>query len=226
MCSRRCRGTWWHRLATTGRRGTILLIVTNANQAVGATNASPGAAIHEAGGQQPDRSGRVDCFEHPASRNSIGYSNYNATWACSGRTMSNGLQFNMNYEWAKSMDINSLGSQGGAVFFRTAPIPSKTMGCRTSTCAITLRERRSMTLPFKGNRLGVGLSAGEHLPIPDGQPGEHRGEQFEVSTATAALIRPKLVGPDHAAEAASAGTAPTSPCSKSPAWAMAALSAM
>ena len=26
--------------------------------------------------------------------------------------MSNGLEFNMNYEWTKSMDINSLGSQG------------------------------------------------------------------------------------------------------------------
>ena len=48
--------------------------------------------------------------------NDVGYSNYNALWLVASKNAGHGLQFNMNYEWSKSMDTNSLGSQGGYTF--------------------------------------------------------------------------------------------------------------
>ncbi len=51
-----------------------------------------------------------------AEINDVGYSSYNALWLVATKNLSHGLQFNMNYTWSKSLDTNSLGSQGGYTF--------------------------------------------------------------------------------------------------------------
>ena len=48
--------------------------------------------------------------------NSVGSSNYNALWVTASKNFGNGLSFSMNYNWSKSLDTNSLGSQGGYTF--------------------------------------------------------------------------------------------------------------
>ncbi len=40
-------------------------------------------------------------------------SDYNALWFTVRRALSHGITFNSTYAWSKSMDLNSLGSQGG-----------------------------------------------------------------------------------------------------------------
>lgn len=48
-----------------------------------------------------------------AEVSSVSRSNYNAMWATTTKGFKNGLQFLFTYNWSKSMDLNSLGSQGG-----------------------------------------------------------------------------------------------------------------
>ena len=93
--------------------GRHLLISTNANQANGPTATPSPRPYLTLSPNSPIRPG-ASINSNIAERNSISSSNYNGLWATISKSMSHGLQFSANYEWTKSMDINSLGSQGGA----------------------------------------------------------------------------------------------------------------
>ena len=156
-----------------GSVGRHLLIRTNENQATGP--AAP-ASVPDSLSHQPHRSRCGHRLQHRRS-NSI-LSNYNGLWAVLSKNMSHGLEFSMNYEWTKSMDINSLGSQGGSRC-RTATTPAKTTACRTSTCAITSPGQQSTTCPSRATA-GLGLSACDNHPVPDRQSCQHPGRQLKL----------------------------------------------
>jgi hypothetical protein len=113
----------WDLVGSIGYYGSVgkhLLIVTNANQASGIPGSPhPFTTLSASSPIDPG----VSIASNITERNSIGFSNYNAMWVTLGKAMTHGLEFNVNYEWTKSMDINSLGSQGGAV------LPDSTRAC-------------------------------------------------------------------------------------------------
>jgi hypothetical protein len=104
----------WGLVSSLGYYGSLgrhLLLLTNPNQVVGATSATQVHPFTNLSANSPIFAGRA-IGSNIGERNSIGFSNYNAVWAVLSKNMSHGLEFNMNYEWTKSMDLNSLGSQG------------------------------------------------------------------------------------------------------------------
>ena len=85
-------------------------------------------------------------------------------WAVLGKNMSNGLEFNMNYEWTKSMDINSLGSQGGS-YLPDSSNPSENYGLSDFDVRQHYAGTAIYALPFKGNGLvrAIGLKRSSNI---------------------------------------------------------------
>jgi hypothetical protein len=94
-----------------GSEGKHLRVRVNANQPTAGTNASrPYQAISTASPYKPGVSLNA---ANIAEVDSISNSNYNAMWVTATKSVSHSLQFLFTYDWSKSMDENSLGSQGG-----------------------------------------------------------------------------------------------------------------
>ncbi len=92
-----------------GSEGKHLRVRLNDNQPF-ADGTRPFKAISGASAYKP---GVSLTSANIAQTASISKSDYNALWATATKSLSNGLQFLVTYNWAKSMDLNSLGSQGG-----------------------------------------------------------------------------------------------------------------
>ena len=149
-----------------GSVGRHLLIVTNANQASG-----PAGSLHPfttLSASSPIDAGKA-IASNISERNSIGSSNYNAMWAVLGKNMHNGLEFNMNYEWTKSMDLNSLGSQGGLVL-PDSNNPSENYGLSDFDVRNHFAGTAIYALPFKGNRLLSGYRLSTIAQYQTGNP--------------------------------------------------------
>ena len=96
-----------------GSQGKHLRVRVNANQPSNGTNASrPFQAISASSAYKPNTSLAA---ANIAEVDSISHSNYNGLWVTATKGLSHGLQFLVTYSWSKSMDLNSLGSQGGYV---------------------------------------------------------------------------------------------------------------
>ena len=98
-----------------GSVGRHLRIATNENQPVGpvgATNKTQLRPYQTLSLNSPIDPG-ANINSNITEANSNSSSNYNAMWLTLGKSMAHGLEFNVNYEYTKSMDENSLGSQGG-----------------------------------------------------------------------------------------------------------------
>ncbi len=95
-----------------GSVGRHLEVESNINQVTGATSAVQVHPFTALAATSPVAPGGA-IASNIGYRTSNSFSNYNAMWAVLSKNMSNGLEFKMSYEWTKSMDLNSLGSQGG-----------------------------------------------------------------------------------------------------------------
>ncbi len=93
--------------------------------------------------------------------------------------MSHGLEFNMNYEWAKSMDLNSLGSQGTYVL-QDSNNPRLNYGLSDFDVRQHYAGTALYSLPFKKQPPGIGLSALDDRAVPDGQSGQHHHQQLHL----------------------------------------------
>jgi hypothetical protein len=135
-----------------GSAGRHLLIETNPNQASGV----PGSArpFNTLSATSPIDPG-VSIASNINERNSIGFSNYNALWVTLSKNFTHGLEFNMNYEWTKSMDINSLGSQGG-LLLPDSNNPRENYGLSDFDVRYHYAGTAIWALPFKGNELVSG----------------------------------------------------------------------
>ena len=88
-----------------GSKGTHLRIQRNLNQPV--NGIKPFAALSATSPISANAGlGTI------AEGESVSYSNYNGLWVTFVKNFSRGLQFNSSYQWTKSMDANSLSSQG------------------------------------------------------------------------------------------------------------------
>ena len=186
----------WSLIASIGYYGSTghhLLDSTNLNQASGppgsprpyntlALNSpiAPGASI----------------ASNMNTRNSTGYSNYNALWVTLDKTYHNGMQFNANYEWAKSMDINSLGSQGGLTTngnFQDSNNPAGNYGLSDFDVRNHFAGTAIYNLPFKGSRWKEGFSLQGIFQYQTGNPLNTLASTSGYN-GIAGNIRPNLVG--------------------------------
>jgi hypothetical protein len=97
-----------------GSEGKHLRVRLNDNQPTNGTNASrPYQAISLASPYKPGASLSAANIADVAS---VSRSMYNGLWVTATKNFQHGLQFLFTYNWTKSMDLNSLGSQGGYAF--------------------------------------------------------------------------------------------------------------
>ena len=128
-----------------------------------------------------------------AEANSVGSSNYNAMWLTASKSVSHGLEFSMNYSLSKSMDTNSLGSQGGYTF-QDSTNPGNNYGPSDFDTRNHYAATALYNLPFKGNRLVEGFQLSTIFQYQTGNPVNLTNTS--TFTGVSGLIRPNLVGPN------------------------------
>jgi hypothetical protein len=173
-----------------GSVGRHLRIQTNENQASG-----PVGSLHpftKLAADSPILPG-LAIASNINEVNSIGYSSYNAMWAVLSKNMGHGLYFNMNYEWAKSMDINSLGSQG-VLQLQDSNNPSGNYGLSDFDTRNHYAGTAIYTLPFKSNRLVSGYQLSTIVQYQTGNPLNITAGSSGYNGLTG-VVRPDVVGP-------------------------------
>ncbi len=88
-----------------GSKGSHLRIQRNINQPINGVKPFPALSS-----TSPIRPGAG--LGTIAEGDSTSYSRYNGLWTSVTKSFSNNLEFNANYQWTRSMDVNSLSSQG------------------------------------------------------------------------------------------------------------------
>jgi Carboxypeptidase regulatory-like domain len=126
-----------------------------------------------------------------AEANSVGFSNYNAMWLVATKTVGNGLQFNVNYNWSKSMDSQSLGSQGGYQL-QDSNNPGNNYGPSDFDARNHIGGTAIYNLPFKGNRFVEGFQLSTIAVYQSGNPVNLTNTS--TFTGVSGVIRPNLVG--------------------------------
>ncbi|HKD59643.1 MAG TPA: carboxypeptidase regulatory-like domain-containing protein [Terracidiphilus sp.] len=175
-----------------GSQGKHLLIQTNANQVVGATSTTQVHPLTKLAANSPVAPGGA-IASNIGERNSIGFSNYNALWGVLAKTMSNGLEFSMNYMWSKSQDLNSLGSQGTYVL-PDSNNPRSNYGLSDFDVRHHYAGTAIYNLPFKGNRFKEGFQLATIVQYQTGNPINILSGSNSFNGITG-IVRPNLVGP-------------------------------
>jgi len=173
-----------------GSVGRHLLIRTNENQATGPVGSphlyqtlSPNSPIDPG----------VAIASNITEVNSNSSSNYNGMWAVLSKNMSHGLYVSANYEWTKSMDINSLGSQGG-LNLQDSNNPSGNYGLSDFDTRNHFAGTAIYNFPFKGNRWVSGYQLATIIQYQTGNPVNITAGSSSYNGVTG-LVRPNLVGP-------------------------------
>jgi hypothetical protein len=129
---------------------------------------------------------------------SVGSSNYNALWLTGRKNLGHGMQFNATYNWSKSQDLNSLGSQGGYVF-QDSNNPASNYGLSDFDVRNRISANAIYDLPFKGSRFIEGFRLSGIAQWQTGNPMNiiNSGVAATVNglTGTGGTVRPNLVAP-------------------------------
>ena len=182
----------WGVVSSVGYYGSVgrhLLIITNLNQASGPVGSPRPYSVLAA--NSPIDPG-FPITSNISQRNSISSSNYNAMWAVLSKNMAHGLQFSMNYEWTKSMDINSLGSQG-VLALPDSNNPSSNYGLSDFDVRHHYAGTAIYSLPFKSNRLIAGFRLTTIVQYQTGNPVNITAGSSSFNGVTG-VVRPTLVG--------------------------------
>ena len=185
----------WGLVSSLGYYGSLgrhLLIETNLNQVVGATSATQVHPFTALSATSPIRPGGA-IASNIGYRNSISFSDYNAVWAVISKNMSHGLEFNMNYMWTKSMDINSLGSQGG-LNLPDSNNPKLNYGLSDFDVRQHYAGTAIYELPFKANRMVSGYQLSMIVQYQTGNPVNILASNSSFNGITG-VVRPTQVGP-------------------------------
>jgi hypothetical protein len=177
-----------------GSQGKHLLLQTNANQVVGTNSKTQVHPLTNLAANSPVAPGGA-IASNIGERNSIGFSNYNAVWGVLTKNMSNGFEFSMNYLWAKSMDLNSLGSQGTYVL-PDSNNPMSNYGLSDFDVRQHYAGTAIYNLPFKGNRFKEGFQLATIMQYQTGNPVNivSGSNSFNGVIPNPAIVRPNLVG--------------------------------
>ena len=182
-----------------GSKGTNLRIARNINQRINGVRPFP--AIDPSSPILPGAPSDVNITQVTSGANS----SYNALWISATKRLSRGLQFNASYTWSKSLDYNSLNSQGVVVqdsFNIKGDRGLSDFDARNRFVVSAIYE-----LPFKGSRLVEGwqfstitqLQSGNPVNILAGNPLAIPGTSFgalNIASFTGlATLRPDVIGP-------------------------------
>jgi hypothetical protein len=184
----------WGLVGSVGYYGSVgrhLLITTDPNQANGSTAAPAARPYPTLSASSPIDPG-VSINSNIAERNSISSSNYNALWVTIAKTLTRGVEFNANYEWTKSMDINSLGSQGGANL-EDSNNPALNYGLSDFDVRHHFAGTVVYSLPFHKNRFVDGYRIESIIQYQTGNP-VNIVASSDGFNGNAGLIRPTLLG--------------------------------
>jgi len=140
-----------------------------------------------------------------AEANSVSSSNYNAMWLTASKNIGHGLEFNMNYNFSKSLDTNSLGSQG-VYTFQDSTHPANNYGPSDFDTRHHYSGTAIYNLPFKGNRFVEGYSLSTIMQYQTGNPVNLTNTSSFTGVSSPAVIRPNLVGPNVTRKVQTAGT--------------------
>lgn len=170
-----------------GSVGRHLRVVSNVNQPV---NGGARPFLTLATNSPIDAGASIN--SNIAEVNSNSMSNYNALWISAAKAFSKGLQFNMAYTYGKSLDLNSLGSQGGYAY-QDSTNPRANYGLSDFDVRQRISGTVLYTLPFKGNRLVEGFQLSSIVQWQTGNP--FSVVNNSTYTGLAGFIHPNLVGP-------------------------------
>ncbi|MGH9709244.1 MAG: TonB-dependent receptor, partial [Candidatus Acidiferrales bacterium] len=169
-----------------GSRGIHLRLSRNLNQPAIGTSTVPFPALSASSSIRPG-AGLGNITEIDSS----GISNYNALWVTANKRFAAGLQFNASYTYSKSLDYNSLSSQG--VTLEDSTNPRLNYGPSDFDARNRFVINAIYDLPFKGNRLVSGWELGL---ISQAQSGNPLTILFNNTTATGnRTLRPDASAP-------------------------------
>jgi len=181
-----------------GSKGTHLRISRNINQPVNGVR--PFVRLSASSPIAPNTLlGNITQIESTSN------SSYNALWATATKRLSRNFQFNASYTWSKSIDYNSLNSQGVVVQ------DSYNLRGDRGLSDYDARHRFVISglyeLPWRGNRLVEGWQLGTIIQLQSGNPinilagnplaipGTAIGAGAGIATFTGiASVRPDLIG--------------------------------
>jgi len=146
-----------------GSKGTHLRIARNINQPI---NGGPAKPYPTVSASSPIRPGTA--LNNIIQIEGTGNSSYNALWLTANKRLSRGLQFNASYTFSKSIDYNSLNSQGVVVQ------DSNNLLANRGLSDFDARHRFVINglyeLPFKGNQLVEGWQVSTIVQSQSGNP--------------------------------------------------------
>ncbi len=175
-----------------GSVGRHLEVESNINQVTGTTSATQVHPFTVLAATSPIRPGGA-IASNIGYRTSNSLSDYNALWAVLGKNMSNGLDFTTNFEWTKSMDLNSLGSQGGLTL-PDSTNPRENYGLSDFDVRLHFAGTAVYNLPFHGNRLVSGFQLSSIFQYQTGNPVNITAGSSSFNGVTG-LPRPTQLGP-------------------------------
>ncbi len=168
-----------------GTKGTHLRISRNINQPINGvrpiSNVSPSSDIRPGAGLN-----NIVQIEGTAN------SSYNAMWATATKRLSRGLQFNASYTFSKSIDYNSLSSQGVVI--------QDSYNLRDSRGLSDFDARHRFVisglyeLPFRGNQFKEGWQLSAIVQSQSGNPVNIVANNATF-TGTNNTVRPDVTGP-------------------------------
>ncbi|HKX32857.1 MAG TPA: carboxypeptidase regulatory-like domain-containing protein [Blastocatellia bacterium] len=144
-----------------GSKGTHLRISRNINQ--GATATRPFARLSA---NSPILPGTL--LNNITEIGSGGNSSYNALWVSATKRLARGVQFNTSYTWSKSIDYNSLNTQG--VVIQDSFNLRNNRGLSDFDARHRFVVSALYELPFRGNRLKTGWQLSTIAQFQTGNP--------------------------------------------------------
>ena len=168
-----------------GTKGTHLRVARNINQPINGVR-----PISNVSSSSPIRPGAG--LNNIVESESTANSSYNAMWLTATKRLSRGLQFNASYTFSKSIDYNSLNSQGVVVQ------DSYNLRGSRGLSDFDARHRFVISglyeLPFRGNKFKEGWQLSTIVQSQSGNP-VNIVVNNAVFTGTNNTVRPDVTGP-------------------------------
>jgi hypothetical protein len=168
-----------------GSKGTHLILRRNINQPL--DGVLPYPVVSESSAILPNAPlGNITQAE------STGNSSYNALWVAASKPLASGLQINVSYTWSKSLDYNSLSSQG--IVVQNSYNLRGDRGLSDFDARYRFVVRAIYDLPFRSNRFVKGWQLATVLQAQSGNPVNIVTSNSTV-TGVANTLRPDVLGP-------------------------------
>jgi carboxypeptidase family protein len=168
-----------------GSKGTHLRMSRNINQPI--NGARPFTNLSASSPISPGTA-----INNITEISSPGNSSYNALWVTANKRLARGLQFNASYTFSKSIDYNSLNTQG--VVVQNGYVVSNERGLSDFDARHRFVINALYELPLRGGRLAEGWQLSTIVQLQSGNP-LNIVTGNTAFTGTINTLRPDLVGP-------------------------------